>query len=258
LSEGVVVTNKLALVVAVVLGVLSIIGIRLYVEGIEKSQIQSQMLIDVLVASKDVPAQRIFGPDDVDVAQLPAAFVDQAFRKSHITDRATVIGLRVVKPIAAGQVLQTYHFQDKVSAAGRLQFDKEYRAITIPISRVGGVAGLLKPADQVDIICNMQLQDRTSGQGMIVTRTLFKNVRILACDTNTDPFVELSGYSSLTLRLRPEDCNKLVYVLFNGGTLHMSYVQPGTAETPSFDPKTADEIFNEVRDEIMNNMRRGG
>lgn len=251
-------TNKLALVVAVVLGVLSIIGIRLYVEGIEKSQIQQQMLIDVLVASKDIPAQRVFGPDDVDVAQLPASFVDQAFRKSHITDRATVIGLRVVKPIAAGQVLQTYHFQDKTGSGGRLQFDKEYRAITIPISRVGGVAGLLKPADLVDIIVNMQVQDRSSGQGLVVTRTLFKNVRILACDTNTDPFVEMSGYSSLTLRLRPEDCNKLAFALFNGGVLHMTYVQPGTGESPSFNPVTPDDMWGDVREEIGNNMRRGG
>jgi Flp pilus assembly protein CpaB len=228
------------------------------VEGIQRSNLDRLQLIDVLVASKDVPAQKVFAGDDVDIAQMPAAFMDQAFRRSHISDRTTVIGLRTIKPIAAGQVLQTYHFQTAGPSGGRgLSFDKEYRAITIPVTRVGGVGGLLKPADLVDVIVNMQLQDATSGQGMIVARTLFKNVRILACDTNTDPFVEMSGYTSITLRLRPEDCNKLVYCLFNGGSLHMAYVQPGTAEAAGNAPVNADELYKDIRDELSNS-RRGG
>lgn len=242
-------TNKLALVVAVVLGVLSIVGIRLYVDKIEQKQLMEKQLIDVLVASRDIPAGKTFGPEDVEIAQFPAHVIDQAFRKSHITDRTTIIGIKTVESIGAGQVLQQYHFQRRDSRGKGLNFPKEYRAITIPISRVGGVAGLLRPSDQVDIVINTQMQDRT-GASLVVTRTLFRNVLILAVDSNTDPFTEMSGYSTITLRLQPDECNKLAYCLYNGAALHMTYVQPGTPEGTGYDATTAEHIWRDIQPEL--------
>lgn len=242
-------TNKLALVVAVVLGVLSIVGIRLYVDKIEKNNLILQNLVDVLVASRDIPAGKVFGPEDVEIAQFPAHVMDGAFRKSNITDKATVIGLKTIEPIGAGQVLQTYHFQKSVRGP-RLRFEKEYRAITIPISRVGGVAGLLKPSDQVDVVINTQLQDAT-GANLVVTRTLLRNVLILAVDANTDPFTELSSYQTVTLRLRPEDCNKLSFCLYNGASIHLTYVQPGTPEGTGYDAVVAEDFWRDVKDELQ-------
>lgn len=246
--------NKLALIVAVVLGVLSIVGIRLYVDNLEKQRVLEQELIDVFVASKDLPVGEMMGADDVDIAQFPARVIDAAFRRSHITDKATIMGSRTVARIAAGQVLQEYHFEKKVSA--NLKFPKEYRAITIPISRVGGVAGLLKPTDTVDVVINTQLNDRNSGAELVVTRTLFKNVLILATDSNTDPYVETSGYSTVTLRLTPDECNKMAFCMFNGAAIQLLYVQPGTPEDAKLHPFVADDLFLEIERELRE--RRGG
>ncbi len=248
-------TNKLALVVAVVLGVLSIVGIRLYVDKIEKANIISQNLVDVLVASRDIPAGKVFGPEDVEIAQFPAQFMDQGFRKSNITDKATVIGLKTVEPIGAGQILQQYHFQRTGSSRQKFTFSKEYRAITMPVSRVGGVAGLLKPSDQVDILINTQIQDGT-GASIVVTRTLMRNVLILAVDSNTDPFTELAGYSTVTVRLRPDECNKLAFCLYNGAALHMTFVQPGTPEGTGYDAVTAEDFWKDVEPELRGRLRR--
>lgn len=242
-------TNKLALVVAVVLGVLSIVGIRLYVDKIEQQQLIMQNLVDVLVASRDVPAGKVFGPEDVEIAQFPAHVMDQAFRKSNITDRTTIIGLKTVEPIGAGQVLQQYHFQKTGSSRQKLNFPKEYRAITIPISRVGGVAGLLRPSDQVDVVINTQMQDARDAN-LVVTRTLLRNVLILAVDSNTDPFTELSGYATVTLRLRPDEANKLAYCLYNGAAIHLTYVQPGTPEGTGYDTVIGDHIWRDIQPEL--------
>ena len=46
-------TNKLALIVAVVLGVLSIMGIKAYVDQIEQREKVKQELIEVMVASRN-------------------------------------------------------------------------------------------------------------------------------------------------------------------------------------------------------------
>lgn len=241
-------TNKLALVVAVVLGALSIVGIRLYVEQLEQKQLYMMNLVDVLVASRDIPAGKVFGPEDVEIAQFPAHVMDQAFRKSNVTDKTTIIGLKTVEPISAGQVLQQYHFQ-KTTQRQKLNFPKEYRAITIPISRVAGVAGLLRPSDQVDILINTQMQDERSAS-IVLTRTLLRNVLVLAVDSNTDPFTELSSYNTVTLRLRPDECNKLAYCLYNGAAIHLTYVQPGTPEGTGYDTVTGNDIWNEVEPEL--------
>jgi Flp pilus assembly protein CpaB len=245
----------MALIVAVVLGVLSIVGIRLYVENIEKRVMLEKELIDVFVAAKDLPAGEMMGADDVDIAQFPAQFMDGAFRRSHITDKATIMGSRTVEKIAAGQVLQEYHFEKKIQL-NSLKFPKEYRAITIPISRVGGVAGLLKPTDMVDVVINTKLKDRNSGAELLVTRTLFKNVLILATDSNTDPYVETSGYSTVTLRLTPDECNKMAFCMFNGAAIQLLYVQPGTPEDTKLHPFVADDLFLEIERELRE--RRGG
>lgn len=247
-------TNKLALIVAVVLGVLSIVGIRLYVDKLEKSQMMRDNLIDVLVASRDLPAGKIFGPEDVEIAQFPAQVIDRAFRKSNISDKATVIGVKTVEPIGVGQVLQQYHFQRRTGGP-KLSFGKEYRAITIPISRVGGVAGLLKPSDQVDVVINMQVTDET-GASLVVTRTLLKNVLILAVDSNTDPFTEVGSYGTVTLRLRPDECNRVAYCLYNGASFHLVYLQPGTPEGTGYDATLGESMWNDVKQEIF--QLRGG
>ncbi|MCW8140038.1 MAG: Flp pilus assembly protein CpaB [Planctomycetota bacterium] len=240
-------TNKLALVVAVVLGVLSIVGIRLYVDKLEKQHQIRQNLIDVFVASRDLAPGRALTREDVEIGQFPAAFIDAAFRKTNITDINTIVGERTVESVVAGQVLQQYHFQKRTTR--RFTFDKEYRAITIPMNRVGGVGGLLRPADQVDVLVNMPLSDQT-GASLAVTRALFRNVLVLALDTNTDPFMDFGGYATVTLRLRPEDCNKLAFSLYNGASIHLTYVQPGTPEPTGYDSTVADHLWQDIKGEL--------
>lgn len=249
--------NKLALIVAVVLGVLSIVGIRLYVDNLEKRNLINLELIDVFVASKDLPVGDMVGADDVDIAQFSNKFMDQAFRRSHITDKATILGSRTIEKIAAGQVLQEYHFERREGNDRKLKFKNEYRAITIPISRVGGLSGLLKPTDMVDVVINTQLTDRNSGANMLVTRTLFKNVLILATDSNTDPYTVMAGYGSVTLRLTPAECNKMAFCMFNGAAIQLLYVQPGTPESVGNDPAIADDLFQDIEQELQNRNRGG-
>jgi pilus assembly protein CpaB len=243
------VTNKLALVVAVVLGILSIVGIRMYVDTIEKRHLIDKNLIDVLVASKDIPAGKVFGADDLELAQFPAEVMDRAFRKSVVTDRTTIIGVKTIESIAAGQVLQQYHFQ-KIVRGPRLRFDKEWRAITIPVSRVAGLSGLLKPTDTVDVIANMEFMDQSSNSKLKVTRAMFRNVLVLAVDGNTDPFTELATYATVTLRLHSDECNQLAYCMYNGAALHLTYVQSGTPEPSTGDAVTADKMWELVAPEV--------
>lgn len=256
-GPGVPVNNKLLPVfVAVVLGGLSIVGIRLYVERIQKNYEIQQVPIPVLVASRDLAAGKPLTPDDIETQNFPRDVIERAFRKTYIADRTTVINAKLVTPIAAGQVLQTYHFATP-RRDRRLVFEKEYRAVTIPVSAVSGLAGLLKPGDYVDVVATTSFSETRDAakKTLAVTRTLLKNVNVLATDTVIDPndADSAEGYATVTLRLRPLDVNRVLFSLHNGAAIHLAYVQAGVAETPSKDPVTADGLYNEIAREI-----RGG
>jgi Flp pilus assembly protein CpaB len=250
-------TNKLALIVAVVLGVLSILGIKAYVEKIRVAAEVDQEKMNVLVAVRDIPADRIFTEDDIEEAQFPRQVLEQALRNTWITDRTTIVSLRTKSSIKSGQVLLTSHFHTGVRGGGRIKFKQHERAITVPVSHTGGLAGMLKPQDNIDLAVTMSVSD-PAGRKVMITRTLFKGVQILALDSITNAFATSGNYSTLTLALSPRDCNKLLFVLSQGGSLACLLTQPGTPPSKGFIPITSDDLYKEVVTELGGRGRRSG
>ncbi len=250
-------TNKLALLVAVILGGLSVLGIKLYVDKIEEQYRRDERKLPYLVAAHDVGEGEILTQDDIAIQQFNSEVIDAALRNTHIkeSDRQSILGRRTRGPIREGQILQTHHFHTQ-GPGDELKFAKDQRAVTIPVSRTAGVAGMLKPGDYIDIVVTMDLID-PQGNTLQVTRTLFKNVMILATDTNTSPYDTASrGYSTLTLRLRPEECNKLLHCINKGAVVHCLLVQEGTSPTAGFDTVVTDTLYEEVAPEIKPGRRR--
>lgn len=247
--------NKLALIVAVVLGILSIIGIRLYVDGIVLKYTREQEPVDCFVSTKNIEPGRTFTLDDVIENQFPRQVLE-AYKTSRITDKTTVIGARVQQKIEVGQVLQTYHFAAK-RIQKVLEFGKEYRAVTLPINKVTGVGGLLRPGDFVDLIVNIKLLD--AGKDILgvkelpVSRTMYKSVLVLATDLVTDPSdIDAGrGYTTVTVRLRPDEVNKVLFAQYNGGVIHLCQAQSGTGEYAGHHSVITNSLYNDVKDEIQ-------
>lgn len=247
--------NKLALIVAVVLGILSIIGIRLYVDGIMRDFSIKTEPVDCFVSTKNIEPGRTFTLDDVIENQFPRQVLE-AYKNSRITDKTTIIGARVQQKIEMGQVLQTYHFAQK-RITKVLEFGKEYRAVTLPINKVTGVGGLLRPGDFVDLVVNIKLLD--AGKDILgvkelpVSRTLYKSVLVLATDLVTDPadIDAGKGYTTVTVRLRPEEVNKVLFAQYNGGVIHLCQAQSGTGEYAGFHSVITNSLYNDVKDEIQ-------
>jgi Flp pilus assembly protein CpaB len=249
------VTNKLALVVAVALGILSILGIKVYVGNIIKQNEIMTEPVDCLVAAHDIPAGRAFTAEDIESHQFPRAAIEAGLKTSRVTDRNTVIGAKVVFPIAEGQILQTYHFPAIGRPIGKrfaTELKPDQRAITIPISRVSGVAGLLRPSDNVDIVCYTTFTDQ-NAKSVAVTFTAFSSVLVLATDAITDPYDVNAGtgYSTITLRLSADDANTLLHNMYSGAALHLLYVPAGAAGSTPGVPKTSDKIWEEIRAQVQ-------
>jgi pilus assembly protein CpaB len=255
------VNNKLALIVAVVLGVLSIIGIRLYVDGIVLKYTREQEPVDCFVSAREIKPGRTFTVDDIVETQFPRQVLE-AYKTSRITDKTTIIGARITQPIEMGQVLQTYHFATKNIIGKKLEFGKEYRAVTLPMSKITGVGGLLRPGDFVDLVVNMKLVD--GGREVLgvkelpVALTLYKSVLVLATDQITDPSDADAGrgYSTVTLRLKPDEVNKVLFAQYNGGAIHLVQAQSGTGEYVGHNAVITNSIYNDVKEEIQAILQR--
>jgi len=251
------VTNKLALIVAVVLGVLSIIGIRAYVDQLRTDFAHKTKPKDYMVATRDLPPGHEFGEDDFEYLPFPSQAIDQALRDSVVTDPTLVRGTKTREQIKAGQILQTYHFNMGGPARGNhaLQgkFDKDHRAITMPIGLDSGVGGFLRPGDLVDLVMSMDVKD-DKGESIEVTRTLYKGMTILGTGEITDKYdarAGRGGYATLTLKATPRQANTLAHALFNGATFHCVYAQPGTPDYDGSATVIDAEFYWDVHGEVQ-------
>jgi len=95
----------------------------------------------------------------------------------------------------------------RASLAGRLE--PGYRAYTVRMDDVSGVAGFVLPGDKVDVLFT-QDKGRNARTVNLVSEILLQNVEVLAVDLNDDPLSELPQvFARATLSVTVEDAKKL-------------------------------------------------
>lgn len=244
-------TNKLALIVAVVLGVLSIVGIKLYVDKIKFQAERDQQIAEVLVAARDIRPGETLDVKDLERLKLPQIAI-QAYKRTNIENADTIVGAKTTQEIRQGQVLQTYHFSQKTGPKGIMQVGTDWRAVAVPVTPITGISGLLRPGDYVDVIVCFELKPDHGGNSIQFTRTLVKKVLILATDSHTDPNAEsrLLDYATVTLRLRSPDAAKVVFAVGRQQHLQLAKLDDTSAESQTWDAVSPDMMYSEVEPEL--------
>jgi pilus assembly protein CpaB len=110
------------------------------------------------------------------------------------------------------------------------------RAVTTEISTESASGGFIQPGDNVDIILTKEVEEdplpgQTIGKEVIVSETIFENVRVLAIDQEYD--IDEEGGASITgntatLELNPSDA-ELLQVAIASGELAMILRPLGSA-----------------------------
>lgn len=95
----------------------------------------------------------------------------------------------------------------RASLAGRL--DPGYRAYTVRMDDVSGVAGFVLPGDKVDVLFT-QDKGRNARAVNLVSEILLQDVEVLAVDSNDDPLSEQPKlFARATLSVTVDDARKL-------------------------------------------------
>ena len=241
--------NKLALVIAVILGLVATYGIRQYLSSKEsayKKEFRSQ---SVVAAGRPITAGTVIKPNML--AAKGVAVTESAITADHILqDYAnTVIDKTINRTVERGDlILYSYFRKPIVSLENKL--NRGHRAVTLQVNSVTGVAGNIVPGSYVDILGTFISQagggkTAVSGgrSGETHTVLLLSNVKVLAVDRSTQEvrYVASEGgmrgrsYSTVTLAAKPEEASILVHAQ-QTGTLTLTLRPPADiSPTPTAD-----------------------
>lgn len=176
--------SKAGIIVSVVLAIVAVLMVNAYISSRESELLQLSEMKDVLIANRDVPANLVIDERMVERIQIPSKYV----QPKAISDVKEVVGRVAAVPIAQGAQIVGPQLEDAGRAALAYEVPRGRRAVTLAISDVTGVGGLVRPGNFVDIVGTFNFGRPTSAQGGTMqyaderteTRTLMQNVFVVA------------------------------------------------------------------------------
>lgn len=234
-------TNKLALAVAIALGVLSILGIRSYVQNLETKLAVTGAKGRYLTLTDDFPKGHKLSPDDVVAKEFQNETIQGALQGKEITETKLTeyLGRAMRVKTKAGQILSQDLFDTTVirNVSPAKSLEGSERLVTVPVDPISSVANLIRPGDFVDMTATFPIPDR-SGQVLNMSFTVFKAKPVVA--TGSEIARNVLGtqgqYSSITLRVTAKEANRIVYLLHNNIPYQFTLLNQEKQQPPSSVP----------------------
>jgi pilus assembly protein CpaB len=195
-------TLLIAIVLAVGTGWLTLT----YLSSLRPAQSQQRQ---VLVATQDIPAR----------TQITAAMVRTETRSENtlepdaLADPSRAVGSLALITIPSGSQLTASKIGTNVAFALPVRLREGMRAVSIPIDRVKGVAGLIQPGDRVDVIAvPPQHGNGTPGKAV----TILRGIRVLAVGNSLEnvsatPSPQEEAAATVTLEVNPKQADLLAW-----------------------------------------------
>lgn len=234
--------NKLALIVAVLLGLVAVFGVKKYATDMKKQVTEKNVIVEVAAAARSLPAGTKIMPDMLTPKEMPKEGIT---RNNILAGQVeSISGQTLIQRVERGDPLLWNQFSRPVERLDDRLREGE-RALALRVDAVTGVAGNLTPGSHVDIIGTFREQkaDGSSGRDDLVTITLLNNVTLLAVDTRTREEEFTAGaagarargiYTTVTLAVTPEEANMLIFAQ-NYGTITLA-LRPPAALSASAEP----------------------
>jgi pilus assembly protein CpaB len=215
--------NVLLAAAALAFGVCAYLLAHRYLKGEEamaRRQLAGEYATrDILVAAQALPAGAVLEP-----GTLAHRAVPERFLASDVLDAsaaAATLGRRLNRALGSGEAVTA----SALTAANHVELsslvDPGWRALTIPVDESSAAAGLIAPGDYVDLL----LATRADEAGaMAAVRPLLQAVRVVATGQqmlrhaagagggsgDIDSTAAESGFATVTLRLPPEDAERVL------------------------------------------------
>ena len=169
--------------------------------------------VAVVVAAIDIQVNNVITADMLATVLYPKDTVPA----TAITDISQIVGKNAKYPIFKNEQI----LSEKVFVTGQVENEElaarikdGYRAFTIAVDNITGIAGNLTVGDKIDIIITRTVDNVTT------TSYLMQNINIIAIGSASqyagNPSIKLTDYSSITLEVPAKDCVMLNHNIVNG------------------------------------------
>jgi len=232
------------LIISLCLGLASA-GLAFYLLYRSTSEIEKKVTpVQVLVASKYIPAGVFLNPNMVEKKSIPESFISP----STIRELREVEGLMTLVPLSEGeQILSNKFGESEESLAFTL--NPGYRAYTLEVNETNGVGGLIHPGNHIDLLTKIESGKRE------ITSFVYQNLLVLAVGQKlssgqqgakgSDSSRETdSGYGTVTLAVTPEEAETLMYL--EGRPLRLILRGSNDEEVVSIPAQTESEILSKL------------
>ena len=196
---------------ATVFGLLAAVSVNRYLSN---AQAFSRNMNEVVVAKVDIPLGSTIVAEQLTKVPLPAnAVPDGAFNSAEkLVNRVAVVN------IAAREPVTDFKLAPEGSAGGLSSVIPEgYRAMTVKVDDVIGVAGFLRPGAMCDVLTVIEQGD--AGRRNPISKIVLQNVKVLASGQNIDKPKdqrEAEQVKAVTLQVTPDQAEKLALASTEG------------------------------------------
>ncbi len=178
--------GKHSVVISIGLGLVALLLMSFYISGEERRLLELSELKDVVVTTRDVLPNTLLDEQLLTIVQLPAKYV----QPQAVSDPREIVGRVTVVPIPRdAQVLST-SLEDLARSALAYEVPRGQRAVTVAVSDVTGVGGLIRPGNYIDVMGTFEFGRPVARQGAQIvyedekteTRLLLQNVQVVATE----------------------------------------------------------------------------
>ncbi|HKE29142.1 MAG TPA: Flp pilus assembly protein CpaB [Bryobacteraceae bacterium] len=214
---------------------------------------RTERQVKIVVAAHDVPLGVMLKPADLKTTSYPESGVPKGavLQTKDALYHVLLVSMNTNEPVLLSK-LSTVTGAEGMSAT----IEPGYRAVSVAITDVNGVSGLIQPNSRVDVLFT-----RTGTIAEASTSTILQNVKVLytghaiAAGQTADPRAPRSQVA--TLLLTPADAQKLELAK-NQGKIGLSLRNPlDKTEAENSGPMTAEVLDPTLQDRIARARRKG-
>jgi pilus assembly protein CpaB len=165
--------------------------------------------VAIAVATRDIPAGTVVSDADVRIAQWP----EDVAPPNHASVSTAVVGRAALAPIQKGEALLESRLSPTGAGAGLpVLIGPGYRALSVRVEDVVGIAGFVQPNSHVDVLVTARSNDEARSA------VLLQGVRVLATGHQITASQDSGSQNSavITLEVTPSQAEMLTLAASEG------------------------------------------
>jgi pilus assembly protein CpaB len=171
----------------------------------------------IVVAGRDLPSGTIVTREDLEIVEWPAGNLPDGF----LSQPGEVVGRGVIGYVHRNEPLLDAKLASKEAGGGLpITIPAGFRALSVEVDEVIGVAGFVLPGTQVDVLATVM---PGTNRSETTTRIILQRIPVLTADQSfqTDPSGDPVLVTVVTLLVKPDEAEALT-LASTEGKIHLA------------------------------------